>query len=138
MTERGQTPVEHECHGCHGYLATHEVEQLNRELDDRVLTLLNEVRPLCRECIQNLIANVLENLSLTPVPRVGNPEHMSRREAAEALGLRPQTLSAWRSRGQYQDLLPAHAHGQYTWYARTDVEAFHERLAARDSRGEDG
>ena len=56
---------------------------------------------------------------------VSNPnELLNDNRAAELLGIRPQTLAAWRSNGRYK--LPFVRIGRCVRYKRSDLEAFVE------------
>ncbi len=52
-------------------------------------------------------------------------ERMTRREAAEYLGLAPATLEVWASTGRYA--LPYVKIGRRAFYRRSDLNAFIER-----------
>lgn len=54
-------------------------------------------------------------------------------EAAEVLGIRPQTLTAWRTLGRYN--LPFAKIGRTVRYRRSDLEAFIERRTATSVAG---
>ena len=56
-------------------------------------------------------------------------ELLTRKEAAEMLGLRPQTLSKWASAGDYT--LPFARVGRMARYRRSDVEAYVESRMMR-------
>ncbi len=56
---------------------------------------------------------------------MGLPKLLSTREAAEALGVKPQTLEVWRCTGRYA--LPFVKTGRLVRYRETDIEAFIER-----------
>lgn len=49
---------------------------------------------------------------------------LSREEAAEALGIRPQTLASWASNGRYS--LPFVKIGRRVMYRQEDIQAFIE------------
>jgi excisionase family DNA binding protein len=54
-------------------------------------------------------------------------ELLSRKQAAEMLGVRPQTLAAWVTRGMYG--LRFHRVGRLVKYKRSDLEQWLERRA---------
>lgn len=56
------------------------------------------------------------------------PQVLNESQAAEFLGVKPQTLSVWRSTGRYD--LPFVRVGRLIRYRRTDLEAWLESRAA--------
>jgi excisionase family DNA binding protein len=50
------------------------------------------------------------------------PVWLTRREAAEYLGVKPQTLAIWASAGRYR--LPFHKLGRSVRYSKDDLDAF--------------
>ena len=59
------------------------------------------------------------------------PEFLTRAQAAEYLGVKPQTLGAWKSSGRYG--LPVVKVGRLCKYRREDLDAF---IAVRMVGGE--
>jgi excisionase family DNA binding protein len=65
----------------------------------------------------------LYNICLTPDGcAVQAPEFMDTQTAANYLGLKPQTLSAWRCSGRYR--LPFLKVGRKVLYKKTDIDAW--------------
>ncbi|MBC7857105.1 MAG: helix-turn-helix domain-containing protein [Pirellulaceae bacterium] len=63
--------------------------------------------------------------ALAPAPAAGRRALLSREEAAELLGVKPQTLAKWVSDGNYD--LPVVKVGRLSKYRPADVEAFIDR-----------
>lgn len=63
--------------------------------------------------------------TLAPAPAAGRRALLSREEAAELLGVKPQTLAKWVSDGNFD--LPCVKVGRLARYRQADIESFIQR-----------
>jgi len=68
--------------------------------------------------------------------RPRSPDWLSRKQAADLLGIDTSTLHRWRTAGLLAEVRTA-VFGKYTYFARADVLALKERLEAGPDAGPD-
>ena len=107
-----------------------KVERLRSQLKVRIdaaarsfAEVLHVVSDLLIEMAQQKAVSILE-LPATPEAK-SIPEMLTTLEAAEYLGVKPQTLSVWRSTRRYD--LPAVKIGKGLRYRKSDLDKFIER-----------